>query len=75
MSLLGEIGLAVLGFILTALGTILVTCFNSMRGNLEKISNSVVEMNIKLERVILDQAWHKDEIAEIKKRIDNLEDE
>lgn len=68
-----ELGLATFGFVLTILGTILISCFNSMRKDLQKISQSVVEMNIKLEKVINDQSWHKDEMNEIKERIKNLE--
>lgn len=73
MSFAIELGLAIFGFVLTILGTILITCFNSMRKDLKQISDSVVEMNIKLEKVITDQSWHKDEMNEIKERIIILE--
>lgn len=73
MSVAIELGLAVFGFVLTILGTILISCFNSMRKDLKQISDSVVEMNIKLEKVITDQSWHKDEMNEMKERIVKLE--
>ena len=33
---------------------------------MEKMSDSMVDMNVKLEKVITDQSWHNREIEEIK---------
>jgi len=70
----------IFGIILTALGTVLLMYlkdikndFKYMRGDVGDMSESMGEMNIKLEKVITDQTWHKEEMQEMKARISVLE--
>ena len=70
---LTEIILSILGFIFTVFGTCLIGQFRGIKIDLAKMSSSVVEMNLKLERVITDQTWHRQEIKEINEKIKNLE--
>lgn len=60
--------------VLTGLATVLVIYFKDMRNDVKNMSSSMVDMNLKLEKVITDQSWHKEEISEIKDRIKKLED-
>jgi predicted nucleic acid-binding Zn-ribbon protein len=59
--------------VLTGLATILVFYFKNMNTNVENMSRSMIDMNIKLEKVVTDQSWHHREIKEIKDRISDLE--
>lgn len=70
-----EIILSVFGFILTILGTLLIGYFKDLKADVKNMSTSIIELNIKLERVILDQTWHKEEIALIKEQINGLQKE
>lgn len=68
-----EIIISIFGFILTILGTVLILYFKDMKTDVKTMSESMVKMNVKLEKVITDQSWHKREINEIKSRISGLE--
>ncbi len=59
--------------VLTGLATILVFYFKNMNRNVERMSKSMIDMNVKLEKVVTDQSWHHREIKEIKDRINDLE--
>lgn len=61
-----EIILSVFGLVLTALGTLLLGYFKDLKLDVKSMSSSIIELNIKLERVILDQTWHKEEITMLK---------
>ena len=63
-----EIIIGVFGFILTILGTLIMSYFKSMSKDMESMSQNMIEMNIKLEKVITDQSWHKEEMTEIMNR-------
>lgn len=69
-----EIIIGVFGFILTILGTLIMSYFKSMSKDMESMSQNMIEMNIKLEKVITDQSWHKEEMTEIKDRLTRLEE-
>jgi len=60
--------------IVTGLGSILVIYFKEMKTDVKEMSGNMAEMNVKLEKVITDQTWHKEEIAEIKERVKHLEE-
>lgn len=68
-----EIIISIFGFILTILGTLLITYFRDMKSDVKSMSESIVQLNIKLERVILDQSWHKEEMQELKDKLKILE--
>lgn len=68
-----EITIGVFGFILTILGTLLLSYFKEMKSDVKNMSQSIFQLNMKLERVISDQSWHKDEIVEMKERIHAIE--
>lgn len=68
-----EIITGLFGFILTVLGTLLVSYFKDMKNDVKNMSESVFQLNIKLEKVISDQSYHKEEIQDIKKRLKDLE--
>lgn len=70
-----EIIVGIFGFVLTVLGTLLISYFKDMKNDIKAMSVSMGQMNVKLEKVITDQSWHNREIAEIKDRITKLEDE
>lgn len=61
-----EIIIAVFGFVLTILGTLLILNFKDMKTDVKTMSSSMFDLNLKLEKVINDQAWHKEESAELK---------
>lgn len=61
-----EIIVAVFGFVLTILGTILIMSFKDMKTDVKVMSGSMINLNLKLEKVITDQSWHKEETNEIK---------
>lgn len=61
-----EAALAVIGIMITIL-------FSGVRKDLSSISKSVIDLNIKIEKVITDQSWHKEEIRDIKNRLDAIE--
>ncbi len=60
--------------VITGLATMLVIYFKDMKSDVKNMSSSMTDMNIKLEKVITDQSWHKEEMSEIKDRIKHLED-
>lgn len=68
-----EIITGLFGFILTVLGTLLVSYFKDMKNDVKNMSESVFQLNIKLEKVISDQSYHKEEIQDIKQRLKDLE--
>jgi hypothetical protein len=70
--MLMEIIIGVFGFVLTLLGTLVVTYFKSMSKNMETMSQNMIEMNIKLEKVITDQSWHKEEMKGMKEDHDEI---
>lgn len=59
--------------VLTGLATVLVIYFKDMKSDVKNMSQSIFQLNMKLERVISDQSWHKDEIVEMKERIHAIE--
>lgn len=65
------IGLSLM--ILSGFGTVILLNFKDLKVSVKEMAHSVVQLNIKLERVITDQAWHKEDIKEIKERLDALE--
>jgi predicted nucleic acid-binding Zn-ribbon protein len=60
--------------VITGLATVLVMYFKDMKNDVKNMSRSMIDMNVKLEKVITDQSWHKEEIKEIKQRISALEE-
>jgi len=68
-----QIAIPLFGLVLTALGTLLLSYFREMKNDVKNMTGSLIELNIKLERVILDQTWHKEEISVIKERLDALQ--
>lgn len=68
-SYLLEIIISIFGIILTVLGTLLITYFRDMRKDVNKMSGSMVDMNTKLEVVINDVTWHKEEMKDIKEEV------
>jgi predicted nucleic acid-binding Zn-ribbon protein len=68
-----EILLLIFGSVLSALGTLLLAYFKGIKTDISTMSASMVQMNLKLEKVITDQSWHKEEITELKERITSLE--
>ena len=64
-----EILLAVIG----GIGTLALSYFREMKNDVKSMSESIVQLNLKLERVINDQTWHRQELNEIKQRLDALE--
>ena len=67
-----EIILITFGFILTTLGTLLVNYFREMKTDVKDMSTSIVQLNIKLEKVITDQVWHKEEMDLIRAKLNKL---
>ena len=65
------IGLSLM--VLSGFGSVILLNFKDLKSSVKEMSASVVQLNIKLERVITDQVWHKEEIAEIKERMDAIE--
>lgn len=68
-----EIILTTFGFVLTILGTLLLNYFREMKTDVKNMSYSIIELNIKLEKVMTDQTWHKEEMSLLKERIDTLQ--
>lgn len=68
-----EILLAFFIMVVSGFGTLILFNFKEFKIALKEMASSVVQLNIKLERVITDQAWHKEDIKEIKERLDALE--
>lgn len=64
-----EILLSLIGIVL---GKIL-TYFKSMNEHVKAVSDSVSQLNLKLELVIKDMSWHKSELDGIKERLEHLE--
>ena len=73
MEMLMEVLVGIFGFVLTILGTIIIMNFKKLTVSTEKISDNMVKMNIRLERAITDQSWHKEEMSEVKVRLGSLE--
>lgn len=65
--------LAIVGTVLSVVSTLLLSYFKDMKNNIKNMSDSMVQMNVKLEKVITDQSWHKEEMGEIKSRLSYLE--
>ena len=65
------IGLSLM--VLSAFGSVILLNFKDLKSSVKEMSASVVQLNIKLEKVITDQVWHKEEITEIKERMDAIE--
>ena len=70
---MNELFLLIIGCILSGIGTILVIQFTGMRSDLKEIGDSVKTLNIQIAEIIKDQAWHKEEIVDLKSRILFLE--
>jgi hypothetical protein len=68
-----EILIGIFGLILTALGTILIMQFKEMKGSVKTMSENIADLNVKIAGIIKDQGWHKNEINEIKERLNSLE--
>lgn len=62
-----------IGGVLSGIGTVLTLQFTGMRTDLKDISSSVKVLNIQIAEVLKDQAWHKEELLEIKSRIALIE--
>lgn len=69
IEIFGAIGVMVL----SSFGTVLLLNFKELKDSFKQMAESVIQLNIKLERVIVDQVWHKEEIKEIKERLESLE--
>ena len=70
---MNELLLIAIGAILSGIGTILTIQFNGMRRDLKEIGDSVKVLNIQIAEVIKDQAWHKEELTDLKSRLAILE--
>lgn len=77
MNYLMEIIVGFFGLICSVLGTMIVMYFKGLNktvaDNAKEVKDSIIEikdemskMNLKLEKVITDQSWHKEEMNEIK---------
>lgn len=55
----------------SGMGVLILVYFKKMAVSIDTMSMNMIEMNIKLERVITDQDWHRLEIKDIK--IENKE--
>lgn len=62
-----------IGCALSGIGTVLTIQFTGMRKDLKDISDSVRVLNVQIAEVIKDQAWHKEELSDMKVRISVLE--
>ena len=65
------IGLSLM--VLSAFGTVILLNFKDLKTSVKEMAQSVVQLNIKLEKVITDQVWHREEIKKLEERIDSLE--
>lgn len=74
-TILIELFLAILGAILSIMGTMILVYFKKISSGIDTMSINMVEMNVKLERVITDQDWHRLEIKEIKEENKEIRDE
>jgi len=63
---ISDILMILIGCLLSGIGTVLVMQFSAMRKNLEKISDSVGDLNTQIAVVIKDQSWHKKEMIDTK---------
>ena len=68
-----EILVGIFGMILTSLGTVLIMQFKKMDQSVEKMANSVQNLNEKIATIVANQDWHYREINEIKERMNVLE--
>lgn len=79
-----QVLLLVVGCLMTLIGTILVMIFKSMKNDfasmtsaikneMTEMADSVKELNEKIGVVINDQKWHKNEIDDIKHRLERVE--
>ena len=64
--------LALFGGVITALGTVLLMYFKDMKNSVGSLNVNVGDLNLKMERVIAAQSWHKDEINEIKEEMKGI---
>lgn len=67
------IGITILGMVLSILGTILLMYFKDMKNSVMSMSESISELNVKMEKVVTDISWHREEIEKIDARINELE--
>lgn len=65
--------ITLIGLLLSGIGSILVFQFSGMREDFKRLSKSVEALNVKIAEIIKDQSWHKEEIKELKERIDSLQ--
>lgn len=68
-----EILVGIFGVILTSLGTVLIMQFKKIDQSVEKMANSVQNLNEKIATIVANQDWHYREINEIKERMNVLE--
>ena len=64
--------LCVFGGILSALGTVLLMYFKDMKTSVGNLNVNVGDLNLKMERVLNTQSWHKEEVVEIKEDIKSI---
>lgn len=60
--------------ILSVLGTMIVLLFRGMRDDVKNMANSITSLNEKVGIILNDQKWHKEEIKELKDRLDKLDE-
>lgn len=72
MSLI-EILVGVLIMILSGFGTVIMLNFKEIKDNFRTMAESVVQLNIKLERVITEQIFHRKDMDRLEERIELLE--
>jgi hypothetical protein len=65
--------LKLIELLLAAIGSVISMQFMGMRKDLSKISDSVENLNIKISQIVTNQDWHKEEIIQIKNRLNALE--
>lgn len=68
-----NIVLAILSFVLTILGTILIIYFKEIKEDVKGASSSIHSMSLRIEAIFTDQSWHKEKIENHESRIQNLE--
>lgn len=70
-----QILIGALGVVLSAMGTMILIYFKKISSGIDSMSLNMIEMNVKLERVITDQDWHRLEIKEIKEENKDIRNE
>lgn len=68
-------GISIIEILLTGMGAIIMLYFKKMSASIDSMSQNMIEMNVKLERVITDQDWHRLEIKEIKLEAKEMREE